>query len=383
MRKCFQRSVLTTAGAVVGISVLDWKNLPRPGTHCWSIPWRGKREPEGGLLSLGLNPSQQTVVRLRSLDLGQVNRAEAAAPGVGGKGQNAAKAAATLLGDASSAKPTSVSVAQFLGGDSGSIIEKHLTSLGISQITQKVQAPTRQTMTLLDYPADKPRPEVTELVMPSAQLGQTEVDSLLAKVTSMLPKQKGILLMGSWPNGVDASFYSAVAQAKAEGATVLMDAFKPIDDVTEILLLGCVDCYKVNAFEICTLMGATGVKEGQISTEQVVDAIQRAFEKFPGVQSFAITDGPGRAYFFGREGKALQFTVPKVECLNPIGAGDTVAGVMMAAYCAGLTSTMHEAMHLGLAAASAKVQSESEGGIFDVPEMYRLKELITVQTVAR
>jgi hypothetical protein len=50
-----------------------------------------------GLLVLGLNPAWQTILRLSDLDLGQVNRAEAAQPGTGGKGQNAAKAAAIVL----------------------------------------------------------------------------------------------------------------------------------------------------------------------------------------------------------------------------------------------------------------------------------------------
>merc|ERR1712079_364120 len=161
------------------------------------------------------------------------------------------------------------------------------------------------------------------------------------------------------------------------GAMVLMDAYKPMSEIAAILADGAGDVYKVNAFEICTLMGGEGLKEGQVTAEQVKDAVARAFDKFPGVKFFSITDGPSGAFLFSREPReAFRFELPKVECLNPIGAGDTVAGVTMAALCSGLAPTMKEAMHLGLAAASAKVQNEGEGGFFDLDKMKVMKDSI-------
>eukprot|EP00933_Yihiella_yeosuensis_P035389 TRINITY_DN2891_c0_g1_i1.p1 TRINITY_DN2891_c0_g1~~TRINITY_DN2891_c0_g1_i1.p1 ORF type:complete len:243 (+),score=55.73 TRINITY_DN2891_c0_g1_i1:379-1107(+) len=235
-------------------------------------------------------------------------------------------------------------------------------------------------MTLIDYPRDASKgPTVTELVMPSEQLVETEVEELLKKILPSVPKQKGIMLMGTWPKGVASGFYSSVARAKAPDSIVLMDAFNPVDEISAILSEGHIDVYKVNAFELCTLMGAEGLKEGSVTGDQVQKAVEKAFDKFQGVQNFAITDGAGNAYFFSRHGEALQFCVPKVFCRNPIGAGDTVAGVMLAAFCSNYVATLPDAMRLGLAAASAKVQIEDEGGIFDVEEMQRLNDLITVR----
>lgn len=124
-------------------------------------------------------------------------------------------------------------------------------------------------------------------------------------------------------------------------------------------------------------MGAEGLKEGEVTAEQVKDAVSRAFETYPGVKYFSITDGPGSAYLFSREPRqAVRFEIPKVLCLNPIGAGDTVAGVTMAAFCSGSAPNMQEAMQLGLAAASAKVQIESEGGVFELSTMKTMSESV-------
>jgi len=335
-----------------------------------------------GLLVLGLNPAWQTILRLRDLDLGQVNRAEAALPGTGGKGQNAAKAAAFLM-KASREEGTvdtefGVTVAQFLGGATGQQIQAHLNALDIASISAPTSAATRQTITLLDYSSDSSEPTVSELITPSEPFQADAVADLQAKLLAEAPKHKGVLLMGTWPSGVTSEVYAATAKAKSDGATVLMDAFNPTADVSAILAQGAVDIYKVNAYEICTIMGAEGLKEGEVTADQVKDAISRAFDKFSSVSHFAVTDGASGAFLFSREPRgAVRYEIPKVSCLNPIGAGDTVAGVTMAAYCSGLAPNLQDAMLLGLAAASAKVQNESEGGIFDMATMKVMKELIT------
>jgi fructose-1-phosphate kinase PfkB-like protein len=234
----------------------------------------------------------------------------------------------------------------------------------------------------MNYDAGSRKPSVTELITPSEAIQADVVADLQAQLLREASKHKGILLMGTWPSGVTNEVYATVAKAKADGAIVLMDAFKPSDEVAAILAQGAVDIYKVNAFEICTIMGAEGLKEGEVTAEQVKDAVSRAFERFPGVQNFAITDGPSGAFLFSREPRsAVRYEIPKVSCLNPIGAGDTVAGVTMAAICSGLAATLQDAMHLGLAAASAKVQNESEGGVFEMATMRAMKDLITCSPI--
>ncbi|CAJ1440309.1 unnamed protein product, partial [Effrenium voratum] len=299
-------------------------------------------------------PGLQTILRVQNLDLGQVNRAEAAELGVGGKGQNAAKAAKRWA--AALKQPLEVSVAQFLGGFTGAEVLRMQKAEGIAEITEP-GATTRQLVTLIDFPADTPR--VSELIAPSAELPAAAAAALLRRAEEAAQGASGVLLMGTWPSGVDRDFYLRVARAArtaaADSAWVLLDAAKPIEDVRFLLEAGDVDIYKV-------------------SQDQVLEAMQQAFERFPGVKHLAITDGPRAAYLHSRCSQPLRFELPVVDCLNPIGAGDTVAGVLMASLCSG--ANMQEAMTLGLAAGCAKVQSFGQGGHFEVEKMLSIKAAI-------
>ncbi|CAJ1365153.1 unnamed protein product, partial [Effrenium voratum] len=303
-----------------------------------------------GALTSGL----QTILRVQNLDLGQVNRAEAAELGVGGKGQNAAKAAKRWA--AALKQPLEVSVAQFLGGFTGAEVLRMQKAEGIAEITEP-GATTRQLVTLIDFAADTPR--VSELIAPSAELPAAAAAALLRRAEEAAQGASGVLLMGTWPSGVDRDFYLRVARAArtaaADSAWVLLDAAKPIEDVRFLLEAGDVDIYKV-------------------SQDQVLEAMQQAFERFPGVKHLAITDGPRAAYLHSRCSQPLRFELPVVDCLNPIGAGDTVAGVLMASLCSG--ANMQEAMTLGLAAGCAKVQSFGQGGHFEVEKMLSIKAAI-------
>ncbi|CAK9004805.1 unnamed protein product [Durusdinium trenchii] len=339
-------------------------------------------EPSHGILVLGLNPGLQHILRLRSLDLGQVNRAEAHTLGVGGKGQNAAKAACTLALACEKARRRRVTVAQFLGGYTGEQIRQLQEQEGIEDITV-AGAMTREFMTLVDFPQDSTdginrvdedgstpcfatSPTVSELITPSEPVSMAAAEELLSKVVAAAPTFRGILLMGTWPSGTTRDFYMEAAKAKANDAVVLLDAAKPVQDVLDILEAGNVDIYKVNAMEICNLMGY-GCKEGEASEEQIREVAAKALLRFSAVKHLAITESCW----------ARKRILSGVCGVNPIGAGDTVAGVLMASLCFGVANDVEEAMLFGLAAGSAKVKSEGEGGKLDFETMMGLKAAIT------
>ncbi|CAK9004806.1 unnamed protein product [Durusdinium trenchii] len=382
-------------------------------------------EPSHGILVLGLNPGLQHILRLRSLDLGQVNRAEAHTLGVGGKGQNAAKAACTLALACEKARRRRVTVAQFLGGYTGEQIRQLQEQEGIEDITV-AGAMTREFMTLVDFPQDSTdginrvdedgstpcfatSPTVSELITPSEPVSMAAAEELLSKVVAAAPTFRGILLMGTWPSGTTRDFYMEAAKAKANDAVVLLDAAKPVQDVLDILEAGNVDIYKVNAMEICNLMGY-GCKEGEASEEQIREVAAKALLRFSAVKHLAITDGAKASFLFSRDSRqgtrCTRYDLPAVpwrcartgdfnlhsSCtqswarkrilsgvcgVNPIGAGDTVAGVLMASLCFGVANDVEEAMLFGLAAGSAKVKSEGEGGKLDFETMMGLKAAIT------
>eukprot|EP00439_Symbiodinium_sp_Y106_P068057 s1772_g11.t1 len=345
------------------------------------VPARAMSEPPSpaGLLVLGLNPGLQTILRLRDLDLGQVNRAEAAITGVGGKGQNAAKAANTFL-RLRPERSCPVTVCQFLGGSTGEEVKRLLSQQGIQDITTQTGAATRQLVTLVDYAASGASPVVTELVAPSQPIEEAAAQELLARIIDAASSFRGILLMGTWPNGTTSRLYQAAAEAKGTGALCVLDAVKPVQDIADLLASGYIDIYKVNAVELCTLMGAQGLREGEVGEHQIREAVAKMFDKYPGVKHAAITAGPQAAFLFSRD-SAVRYDIPKVDCLNPIGAGDTVAGVLMASWCSGMAQDFEEAMLYGLASATAKVKEEGEGGKFDIEEMLTIKKAISMTRV--
>lgn len=114
----------------------------------------------------------------------QVNRAETHTLGVGGKGQNAAKAACEF--SAGSPKACDVTVAQFLGGYTGEQIRQLQMQQGIRDITVTA-ATTRQFMTLVDYPSSghsSGLPTISELITPSEPVSPAASDELLAKIVA-------------------------------------------------------------------------------------------------------------------------------------------------------------------------------------------------------
>mmetsp|Transcript_14166 Transcript_14166/g.37221 ORF Transcript_14166/g.37221 Transcript_14166/m.37221 type:complete len:192 (+) Transcript_14166:248-823(+) len=185
--------------------------------------------------------------------------------------------------------------------------------------------------------------------------------------------------MGTWPTGVTRDFYAGLAAAKGEGSFVLMDAFSPPGDILSILGEGHVDILKVNAYELCKLSNTGGddLFEGEVSEDDVSASCTAIFEQVPGLRFLALTDGPNPARVVSRGGETTMLTVPTgVKCVNPIGAGDTVAGVMCAALCSSVAAataldhaSVAASMELGIAAASAKCESEGEGGTFSIERM--------------
>lgn len=66
----------------------------------------------------------------------------------------------------------------------------------------------------------------------------------------------------------------------------------------------------------------------------------------------ALTDGPRPARLFAKGGASWTLSVPKIECINAIGAGDVCTGVLLHSLASGMRPP--DAFAMGLAAASAR-----------------------------
>ena len=316
------------------------------------------------ILALGPNPALQRVLTFDNLELGQVNRAATVDSYVGGKGQGMALALQCW-------KPGAAAVAHFLGGDNGRFVEDACASAGLDQVVEHTAAATRICTTLLSGVS------TTELIDPSGSVSEAELSGLLEKITTSLDTGGigGLALCGTTPPGAD-KLYGAMAQslmadASRDGVLLLLDGFKNVDAV---LASGRVDVLKINVDEAKALTK-------QSTAEAAAEALLRG-DAAPLTRPkalLALTDGPKPAKLFGKGGEAWTLTVPTIECVNPIGAGDTCTGVFLHELASGVAPA--DAFAMGLAAACARC-THSLPATFTREEVQALRDKVVVEKVA-
>ncbi len=304
------------------------------------------------LVVIGLNPALQKALIFDHLQVGEVNRARHMNRVPGGKGYHCARAAATIA-------PASCTVAHFLGGETGRFVSDFHDRLGIRQATVEIEGETRTCTTILDQATG----QMTELIEPSATVPPIAVDAMREKLEPLLAGARAIALCGTYPPGVDDDFYAWVARKKSQ-SLLLLDGYRGVDTT---LATGKVDILKINARELRALMN-----------EDDLDRAARAAMEKHALACVAITDGPHTAHLWTPRAH-WQWQLPELDqVVNPIGAGDTVAGVMLV-YCL-RGAAVEDAFGWGLAAASASCR-HLEGARFDLDSMARVHAQIIRKSI--
>lgn len=292
------------------------------------------------VLAIGPNPALQRVLRFDApFVLGGVNRAASVSQYVGGKGQGVALAIQRL-------SPGAAAAAQFVGGDNGRFVVAELLKLGVSSISQETSADTRICTTLIGSGSS------TELIDPSGTCSEAEVDGLLLKLEASLDQYAAIALCGTSPPGAAALFARFCERAAAAAGIVLLDGFKGVDAP---LASGRVDILKLNVGEVLELTQTESPDAAAAKLLYAKDAPLRR----PGAL-LALTDGPEPARLYSHEG-AWRLSVPAIECVNAIGAGDVCTGVFLHTYAAADRRDAEAAVDAfawGLAAACARCTRE-------------------------
>jgi len=259
------------------------------------------------LLAVGLNPAWQKTLFFDHLEMGEVNRAARVDAQASGKGINVIHAVRQAGGTAV--------VLQVSGGVTGDWVVADLERRGLAHATVPVAGATRVCNTLLCRATG----QITELIEPSAKLSPAEVVRLEARLAALLPEVAGLALCGTFPSGVPPSIYAGAARAaRARGLPVLLDG---VCGVAPTLAAG-VDILKINARELANL---AGVAADSPAAAAVV------LQRFPKVGRLAVTAGARTAFLFDRlHVWALHLPALSAALVNPIGAGDTAAGVLLA-----------------------------------------------------
>mmetsp|Transcript_72126 Transcript_72126/g.120072 ORF Transcript_72126/g.120072 Transcript_72126/m.120072 type:complete len:338 (+) Transcript_72126:33-1046(+) len=329
------------------------------------------------ILALGPNPALQRVLTFEDeLHLGGVNRASAVSRYVGGKGQGVAFALNRWA-------PLSVSVAQFVGGDTGVFVENELARQGIECISQHTEAHTRICTTLIGKSTEGKSTEglCTELIDPSGTVREEECQCLLAHLEQRLALKAdfgGIALCGTTPPGAAALYERLCEKIMGLPQILLLDGFKGIEGV---LNSGRLDVLKINVDEVKALTGAAGPRE---AAHLLLHAKNAPLCR-PG-SLLALTDGAGAALLFSKSGRSWQISVPRIRCVNAIGAGDVCTGVFLhslviaRATAKGMEEDAAEAFAWGIAAACARCTREQPN--FEREEVEKMRACISISEIS-
>jgi len=246
-----------------------------------------------------------------------------------------------------------------LGGATGKWIHENLTTNNIPQIVSWTTSQTRTCTTVKD--------------LEGGTVTEQEVKYLLDEIEKHIDSVKIVAICGTHPPGAETLYLdiaNIVAKKKEKGGECMLylDGFQK---VTSLLESGAVSIYKVALYELLSLIGLDRSDYDQAA--QLMKAREIMFERYPNLKWIAVTDGPNTAYLFHNisltgscEKSIWKYNVKqlqKEEVVNPIGAGDTVGGVMMAKFLE--NGDMPMAFRWGLSAATAKCKLPSAGGIFN------------------
>ncbi len=288
------------------------------------------------ILVINLNASVDKRYKMKDLIKGEVMRAAEVDNTPGGKGIHVANVA-TILGEDCIATG-------YLGGKSGEFISEKLQDYGIKQDFVQVAGETRSCLAIITESGAQ-----TEILEPGPTVTPEEQEAFLAKYQELLSKAAVVAASGSMPKGLPGDFYGQLINlARKAGKPFLLDTSG------EALIQGIkAQPYfvKPNNDEIKVLVGAE-----LRSDEDIVHVLQKFMED--GIKLPVISLG-AQGSMAGYNQHVYKITVPKIQCKNPVGSGDSfVAGIAV-----GIERGMaiEDVLSLGAACGTANAMEDESG----------------------
>ena len=288
------------------------------------------------ILVINLNASVDKRYKMKDLIKGEVMRASEVDNTPGGKGIHVANVA-TILGEDCIATG-------YLGGKSGEFISERLQDYGIKQDFVQVAGETRSCLAIITEDGAQ-----TEILEPGPIVTIEEQTAFLDKYQKLLAKASVVAASGSMPKGLPTDFYAhLVEMAKKAGKPFLLDTSG------ESLIQGIKAkpyFVKPNNDEIKVLVGAE-----LRSDEDIVHVLQKFMED--GIKLPVISLG-AQGSMAGYNQHVYKITVPKIQCKNPVGSGDSfVAGIAV-----GIERGMaiEDVLSLGAACGTANAMEDESG----------------------
>lgn len=266
------------------------------------------------IVTVTMNPAIDKTVDLTCLERGELNRIKRVEMDAGGKGINVSKTIKELGGE---------SVATgFIGGNSGSIIEKMLKEQGITTDFVQVDGETRTNLKVVEEKGD-----VTELNEPGPTVTEDQLNQLLEKLEGYGGPKTLFVLAGSIPAGMPRDVYSKIIQRVHEkGAKVLLDAD---GDLFAQSIKAKPDLLKPNRQELERHFGM----DYRASEEELIKMGEELMSA--GAVMTAISLGQMGALFLMGE-KRYRCPGLRVKAHSTVGAGDAMVAAMAYGWDSGL-----------------------------------------------
>lgn len=305
-----------------------------------------------------LNASIDKAYRLgHEIELGHVSRVAQVLDSAGGKGLNAARAVA--------ASGEEVLATGFVGGNNGRYLLNLLALDGIAEDFVQVATETRCCVNLLE-----PSGRSTEFNEPGRPVTAEEFCALRQKLAEIAEKADVVTLNGSLPAGLPKDAYATLIEdIHTAGTPVILD--------TSGASLTCgieaaPDMVKPNTDEIAQILG-----HEVASIEEAAHAAQELHEK-KHIAYVVVSLGADGSVMACDEG-IFRGRAPKIEVVNPVGAGDTLVGCFAVALARKLPAP--ECLRFAMARATANCLSPSTGR-FDPAAASSLMEKTAVEALS-
>jgi 1-phosphofructokinase/tagatose 6-phosphate kinase len=289
------------------------------------------------------HPSIDRLHEVDRLTVGAIHRPTSVVVVPGGKGFNAARAAATLGG--------SVTAVAVLAGRAGDWILERLAGLGIDTRAVRSSGETRTCLSVLDRTSG----ELTEFYEGSTDFDPGAWDAVEAIVRSEL--QRGdiaaLALSGNLPPGAPPDGYRRIARIAADAThpvPVLADTYGQ----TLGSVLGARPAIvKVNAEEArdASSVAVSDPRSAAMAADVIRDA---------GATSVVVTLGPAGAVLVTADDR-IRLVPPDMRGAYPVGSGDAFLGGMAVAFARG--EPIVEGARLGVAAGIANAQIPGAGSL--------------------
>lgn len=301
------------------------------------------------IITVTPNAALDKTIQVPSMQIGMRHRGAHGFVAPGGKGINVARSLLLLQ------QP--VIATGLAGGETGARIQRELDAEGILNDFVQIEGESRSSTVLIDPTSGRQ----TEIIENGPSVTAGELDALLDRLEYVARDASIVVLAGSLPRDVPEDWYAdAIKRLRRTGAQLVLDSEgEPLRHAV------AAEPHLVapNQLEAEELVGHEFSNDGDL-----IDALDEIADMGP--RNVLITNETGAVLLLRENGqeRRLRVTVPRVEAISTVGAGDA----LLAGYLASRRrdASAEDALRHAVACGTASTLVPG-AGVFDPREVKR------------